>query len=121
MMAANLERRQIGEQFRILDPASMPEKPYNQIQRLAITFSGAIAGLAFGLLLVAIGELRDSSFRSEEEVMAALPFPVLALIPIMQSEREQHQRQWRQRWIDAAGVAMLVVAVAVVVIWRLQS
>ena len=35
MIAANLERRQIGEQFRILDPASRPEKPYNQMQRSA--------------------------------------------------------------------------------------
>jgi len=121
MMAANLERRQIGEQFRILDPASMPERPYNQTQRLAITFSGALAGLGLGLLLVAIGEFRDSSFRSEDEVMAALSLPVLALIPVMDSDRERHQRQWRQHWIDGAGVVLLVGAVAVVVIWRLQS
>ena len=33
-IAANLERRQIGEQFRILDPASLPERPYNQTQRM---------------------------------------------------------------------------------------
>ena len=45
MMAANLERRQIGEQFRILDPASMPEKPFNLLPRLAVTLSGAVAGL----------------------------------------------------------------------------
>ena len=30
LIAANLERRQIGEQFKILDAASRPEKPYNQ-------------------------------------------------------------------------------------------
>ena len=28
-MSVNLERRQIGEQFRILDPARLPEKPYS--------------------------------------------------------------------------------------------
>ena len=33
-LAANLERRQIGEQFRILDPASLPQRPHNQRQRL---------------------------------------------------------------------------------------
>ena len=36
MLAANLERRQIGEQFKLLDTASMPERPYNQTQRLGI-------------------------------------------------------------------------------------
>ena len=29
MIAANLERRQIGEQFRLVDAASRPERPYN--------------------------------------------------------------------------------------------
>lgn len=121
LMAANLERRQIGEQFRILDPASMPERPYNQLQRLGVTFSGALAGLALGLLLVGFGELRDSSFRSQDEVLAALSLPVLALIPVMNSPRERRQRVWRERWMDAAGVSVLLGAVAVVVIWRLRS
>jgi len=121
MMAANLERRQIGEQFRILDPASMPEKPYNQTQRFFITGAGAILGLIFGILLVVASELRDSSFRSEDELMAALSLPVLALIPVMASERERHRKLWRQRWVDIAGTLVLIVAVTVVAIWRLRS
>jgi len=119
MMAANLERRQIGEQFRILDPASMPEKPFNLTQRLSVTFAGAGGGLLIGLILAVFLELRDSSFRTEDEVMAALSLPVLALIPVMKSQREQRQLQWRRRWTDAAGTALLVLAAAVVVIWRL--
>jgi polysaccharide chain length determinant protein (PEP-CTERM system associated) len=121
LMAANLERRQIGEQFRILDPASMPEKPFNQRQRLGITFSGALAGLVVGLILVAFSEFRDSSFRSEQEVITALSLPVLALIPVMNSPRELRALVWRQRWIDAAGVGAMIAAVAVIVVWRLRS
>ena len=52
MIAANLERRQIGEQFRILDPASLPEKPFNQMQRLAFMASGAAVGLVLGLAVI---------------------------------------------------------------------
>ena len=52
-IAADLEKRQIGEQFRIVDEASLPQKPYNQTKRLALTASGATAGLVLGLLLVA--------------------------------------------------------------------
>jgi len=121
MMAANLERRQIGEQFRILDPASMPEKPFNLVQRLGITMAGAGAGLLIGLLLVAVWELRDSSFRNEDEVMATLSLPVLALIPAMASDRERRGEVWRRRWTDVAGMALLIAAAAVVVIWKLRA
>ena len=120
-MAANLERGQIGEQFRILDPASMPEKPFNLIQRLSVTFAGAGAGFVLGLVFVVILELRDSSFRTEDEVTATLSLPVLALIPTMSSPREQRDLLWRRRWTDVAGIALLVVAAAVVVIWRLRA
>ena len=69
MIAANLERRQIGEQFRILDPASRPEKPYNQIAAAVRSWPRAPqSGLVLGLLLVGFLEYRDSSFRREEEV-----------------------------------------------------
>jgi polysaccharide chain length determinant protein (PEP-CTERM system associated) len=121
MMAANLERRQIGEQFRILDPASMPERPFNLVQRLGVTFAGAGVGLLLGLVFVVVLELRDSSFRSEDEVMAALSLPVLALIPTMSSPREQRERLWRRRWTDLAGTTLLLLAVVVVVIWRLRA
>lgn len=121
MMAANLERRQIGEQFRILDPASMPEKPFNLTQRLGVTFAGAGAGLLLGLLFAVVQELRDSSFQTEDEVMAALSLPVLALIPIMNSARERRDLLWRRRWIDLAGTALLLVAVSVVAVWRFRG
>jgi polysaccharide chain length determinant protein (PEP-CTERM system associated) len=121
MMAANLERRQIGEQFRILDPASMPEKPFNFAQRLAVTLAGAGVGLLLGLVFIGIHELRDSSFRTEDEVMKALSLPVLALIPVMNSAQERRELVWRRRWIDLAGATLLVLAAAVVVIWRIKS
>jgi polysaccharide chain length determinant protein (PEP-CTERM system associated) len=121
VLAANLERRQIGEQFRILDPASRPEKPYNQGQRLAVMAAGAGLGLAFGLLIVGVKEYRDSSFRHEDEVHRVLSLPVLALIPMMTSEREDRAARRRARLMDVAGGAVLVAAIAVVVFWRFQS
>ena len=85
-LAANLERRQIGEQFRILDPASRPERPYNQKQRLAVLFGGSMGGLMFGLLLVGFLEYRDASFTCEDDVVRVLSLPVLALIPVMEEQ-----------------------------------
>ena len=91
-LAANLERRQIGEQFRILDPASLPERPHNQKQRLAVLAGSVLVGLAVGLLLVGF-EYRDSTFKLEEDVHRVLDLPVLALIPVMESEEEEGARR----------------------------
>jgi hypothetical protein len=121
VIAANLERRQIGEQFKLLDVASLPQKPYNQTQRLAVVFSGALGGLALGALIVGLLEYRDSSFRMEDEVVKALSLPVLALIPVMVSDREFRSAR-RRRWAaDVAGTAVLLAACAVVVLWRLKT
>jgi polysaccharide chain length determinant protein (PEP-CTERM system associated) len=121
MLAANLERRQIGEQFKLLDTASLPERPFNQQQRVAIMSAGAIAGLILGLLLIGLGEFHDSSFRTEEEALRALSVPVLALIPSMSSAREAQAVKRRARLMDAFGGAILTAAALVLVVWRLQS
>lgn len=121
VIAANLEHRRIGEQFRLVDVASRPERPDNQRERVAITASGAVAGLLLGVLLVGLGEYRDSSFRSPEEVIAALSLPVLASIPVMTSARERHGASRRRSMADAGGVAVVLLAVVVLVVWRLRS
>jgi len=121
VIAGNLERRQIGEQFRLLDVASLPGRPYNELQRLGVMASGAAAGLVLGLLVVGLLEYRDSSFRSEDEVMKALSVPVLALIPVMSSDRERRAAKWRGWAMDVGGTAVLLAAGAVLVFWRLQS
>jgi polysaccharide chain length determinant protein (PEP-CTERM system associated) len=96
-LAANLERRQIGEQFRVLDPASLPERPYNQKQRLGALIGGPLGGLALGLLLVAFLEYRDSTFKCEEDVVRVLSLPVLALVPLIASEAEDSRQQAKSR------------------------
>jgi uncharacterized protein involved in exopolysaccharide biosynthesis len=121
VIAANLERRQIGEQFKLLDVASLPEKPYNQLQRLGVMASGAGAGLVLGLLVVGLLESRDSSFRDEDEVLRVISLPVLALIPVMRSDREHRAARHRGWAIDAAGTAVLLAAGGHLVVWRLHS
>ena len=117
-IAANLERRQIGEQFRILDPASLPEKPYNQQQRLGMMAAGAIAGLVAGLLVVGFLEYGDSSFKRERDVVTTLSLPVLALIPAIVSERERRRTQRRIWALNAAAGIALLGSAAILALWR---
>jgi len=49
-MASNLEHRQVGEQFTLLDPPRVAEGPFSPDRRLYAGI-GAVAGLAAGLLL----------------------------------------------------------------------
>jgi uncharacterized protein involved in exopolysaccharide biosynthesis len=79
-IAANLERRQIGEQFKVLDAARPAERPFSP-DRTKINLLGALGGLLLGLALAVLLEYRDSSFRTEEDVTQVLDLVVLAQIP----------------------------------------
>ena len=54
--AVNLERHQIGEQFRIIDAARMPERPIGPV-RLSYQLWGAVAGLMSSLLLMLLSSM----------------------------------------------------------------
>ena len=116
-ISANLERRQIGEQFKILDPARLPENPYSP-NRLRIDLVGALLALAAGLGLGALMEYRDSSFRSEQDIVSCLALPVLAAVPRVTTSAEARARGRRRLVIGALAGAATVVAGIGVVAWR---
>jgi uncharacterized protein involved in exopolysaccharide biosynthesis len=59
-ISANLERRQIGEQFKLLDPARLPERPVGPSPRNVTTMSamGGVGGLALGFVFVGASSFR---------------------------------------------------------------
>ena len=117
-IAANLERKNIGEQFRILDPARVPERPFSPDRR-TITLTGAGAGIAIGLLFLGLLEYRDSTFKTDDDIQRVLSLPVLAVVPQMRTQQERKQR--RRRTLAATAAAVLVMgSVAAVAIWRLR-
>ena len=121
-LAANLERRQYGEQFRVLDAASLPEKPFNRMNRILVTGGGAVGGLLLGLTLVGFFEFRDSSFKTDADVLRVLTLPVLATVPALVSDAERRSHQRRDRLISVGAVVILVgCAVFAIAMWRLQS
>ncbi len=115
-MSANLERRQGGEQFRLLDPARIPEKPFspNRPKILGMTL---MMGLAIGGGLIALLEYRDRSLRTDDDVMLVLALPVLAVIPQMVTSSERQAMRRRMLMISAAS-AFTVICVAAVFVWK---
>jgi polysaccharide chain length determinant protein (PEP-CTERM system associated) len=78
--AENLERRQKGEQFRIIDPARVPQKPFSpDIPKILLI--GLLAGAGGGFGLAFFREQMDRSFHDAADVEISLGFKVLANIP----------------------------------------
>lgn len=115
-IAANLEKRQIGEQFKILDPARMPERPASP-DRPRLYAIALLAALLIGFGLAAAAEYFDKTLRTESDVRAALNLMVLATVPYMRDAGAAAQR-WRRRLAFGAGAAS-VIGVCAAVAWRL--
>lgn len=105
-VALDLERRQIGENFKILDPAGVPVHPVTST-RLSINGAGLAIGLMFGFGLAAFLEFKDASFRSEADVLDVLSLPVLALVPYVETAAERAHRRWRQVIVSVATLAAI--------------
>lgn len=81
-MASDLEHRQQGEQFRVMDAANLPDAPTSP-KRPVFAAGGFIFGLALGLGVVALLEYRNTSLRTERDIWAFTQLPTLATISLI--------------------------------------
>lgn len=116
-VAVDLEEQQIGEHFRIVDPATVPVRPLPSI-RLQVNAAGLALGLLIGVGLMAFVEFRDASYRSETDVIEVLKLPVLATVPLVPTDRDLRRTRHRRFAISAIGVT--AVAAAGFVFWTLK-
>jgi polysaccharide chain length determinant protein (PEP-CTERM system associated) len=78
-MATDLEKRQQGEQFRVMDEPNLPDGPAFP-KRGVFAGGGLFAGLCLGLMMVSWREYRDTALRSERDIWAFTKLPTLAVI-----------------------------------------
>jgi polysaccharide biosynthesis transport protein len=110
-LATSLEKRQQGEQFRILDPPSLPSKP-SAPNHLLISLGGLALGILVGCGLVALRELTDVRVRREKDLEGLVPARVLVGIPHLATPGED-RFYVRNRWLEigsAAGMLILILA-----------
>jgi polysaccharide chain length determinant protein (PEP-CTERM system associated) len=101
-MATDLERRQQGEQFRVMDEANLPEEPYFP-KRPVFVSGGLAAGLALGLLVVGLLEYLDTAVRSERDIWAFTKLPTLGVITFT---GEESAVKTKRRWFDRGSPDM---------------
>jgi succinoglycan biosynthesis transport protein ExoP len=104
----DLERRQLGEQFRILEPAYPPLEASSP-NRPLILIMGFIGGVALALGAAIALEGADSSFHAVRDLQTTISIPVLAAIPNIVLESDLVlQRRRRLRHVLAASFVVVV-------------
>lgn len=119
-VAANMERRQKGEQFRVLEPAYAPPDPTSPNRPLIIVL-GALLGLGAGAGLALLLDSIDSSYHDARSLQASLRLPVLAAIPaiLLDPDRARiRRRNLREAFAAVAftGVMLTTALVGYVVV-----
>jgi len=107
-LATNLEQRQQGEQFRILDPPSLPTRP-SAPNHLLFSLAGLIAGFAAGIGLTAFLEMTDVRVRQEKDLVDIVPIKVLVGIPHLDAPGGDRSRVRLQRVEISAAVIMAIL------------
>ena len=90
-LATSLGQQQQVQQFRIIDPPKLPDKPYAP-NRFLISLIGLALGIVFGLGLAIFLELTDVRFRQERDLEGILPARLLVGIPRLSTPEEDHSR-----------------------------
>ncbi len=109
-MAENLERKQQGEVFKVLDPARIPEKPIRPDGR-KILLMGVMIGLVIGVGLAWFRETLDQSFHAESDLEAYLGLPVLVSVPNLRDQKRTYSVSRESRMARKRGTLRSMLSV----------
>ncbi len=103
-MAEELERKQAGATFTVLDPAGLPKSPVRP-HRGRIAVLGLVLGLAAGGAGAYLGEVLDQSIRTMEDLKRAYDLPVLGAVPNLAEDKPRLRRKARRTYLDRVAQA----------------
>ena len=105
-LGQSLEKRQKGERFHVLDPASFPESP-SKPNRRALSLGGVFGSLALALGLPILLAQMDTSFHGADE-LTGYALPVFAVIPQAQTlDVVRRRRRYRVRVLALSAAALV--------------
>ena len=83
-VVSGLVNNEGSEQFQVVDPAELPQRPTFP-KRSLFAAGGLAGGLALGIGLVLLLEMNDKSLRCEQDIEVLLRIPMLAQVPLVDS------------------------------------
>ncbi len=109
--SVSVEERQEGQQFRLVDPPTLPVVPSSP-KRVKIGLGGVAGGIALGLALAFLMNLRNRSFYSDKELKQHFPIPLVVTVPelLTPAEEQGRKRQRAFEWLAAAAMTVIVCA-----------
>ncbi len=110
-LAGSLEKRQAGQQFRLVDRPSLPVVP-SFPKRLPIGLGGALAGLVFGGALAFLADIRRGSFYSEKDLSHHFSLPLVISVPLVRTASEERAQSWKTVLEWVAGTALFAMVFA---------
>jgi hypothetical protein len=121
-VAADMESRQKGEKFRLLERAFPPTSATSPNRPLIVALA-IFLGLALGGGLAVLAEAADRTFRSGRALQPAVGLPVLASIPriVLESDRVALRRKRLRQAVAAAAVVLVVLAGSVAGNWMVNG
>ena len=112
-LSENLEKKQKGEQFQIVDPANLPLAPLKP-NRPLILLGGVAVGIASGLALAFICDLLDRSFKNSDDLASFVDLPVLATIPAIVTRGAVLERRRAQGMLGISTLGILLIGLVLV-------
>jgi succinoglycan biosynthesis transport protein ExoP len=112
-LATSLENQQQGEQFKLIDPPSLPLRPYSP-DRSKMALIGIGVGLALGAVVAGLVELSDLHVYTEGQVKEIVGATTMIVgVPSLWTPSELHILK-RSAWLQAtAGTALLLIVSSV--------
>ena len=104
---AQLERRQLGEQFRVIEAAFVSPEP-SAPNRLLILILAVVFGIASGFGAAVVIEATDTSVHDARKLQTRLQLPVLASIPQIWLEADRAVQRRRRLRLAATTIAIVI-------------
>jgi hypothetical protein len=112
-LSENMEKKQKGEQFQLVDPANIPQHPIAP-NRPRILLVGLLLGVGGGIGLAVLLDMLNKSFKSNDDLLGYSSIPVLAVLPAVVTRGSVlGQRQARAMLISGSLGALVLGMVLV--------
>jgi capsular polysaccharide biosynthesis protein len=112
--SVHIEERKQGQALEVIDQAILPTTPAAP-KRGTMLPMGVVAGLALGVVIVAIREVKDTSLKNLKDARLYTQLTVLGSVPLLENDVVV-QRRKQVKWVSwatatVAGLAIMALSI----------
>jgi succinoglycan biosynthesis transport protein ExoP len=117
-LAMSLEKQQGGEQFRLVEPPSLPDRPSSP-KRVKLSLMAAGGGLFLGFAVAFFADWVRPTFHTAREISERFGAPLVVDLPVVLLRSERRLRRWKKT-LELVGCSVLLLATGVVELYVLR-